>query len=180
MLTIPSDTTVQAPPIVKDLNNKTLKAKTDYTVSSYTYGQDVTLKNGTERKAGEKVGKNDIVSAGTLLKVAVTGKGNYTGDTLLVAEYRVVKSSISKAKVTVPSQPYTGKSITIEDKTKINVKVGKTKLDPEDFEVVDGSFKNNTKAGTASFTIRGVGNYGGTKKVTFKIKPKGFIWWWRQ
>ncbi len=169
----------KATPVVKDLDNKTLKNKTDFTVTSYTYGQDVTLKNGIERKAGETVGKNDIVPAGTLLKVAVTGKGNYTDDNPLVAEYRVVKSSIAKATVTVPSQPYTGKSITIEDKNKIKVKVGKTRLDPEDFEIVDGSFKNNTKAGTASFTIRGVGNYGGTKKVTFKIKPKGLIWWWR-
>ncbi len=170
----------KATPVVKDIDNKTLKNKTDYTVTSYTYGQDITLKNGTERKAGETVGKNDIVPAGTLLKVAVTGKGNYTGNTPLVAEYRVVKSSIAKATVTVPSQPYSGKSITIEDKTKIKVKVGKNKLDPEDFEIVDGSFKNNTKVGTASFTIKGVGNYGGTKKVTFTIKKKSFIWWWRQ
>ncbi len=167
-------------PVVKDLNNKALKNKTDFTVVSYTYGEDVTLKNGTEREEGETIGKNDIVPADTLVRVTVKGKGNYTNDTSVVAEYRVVKSSIAKATVTVPSQPYTGKAITIEDKTKIKVKVGKTKLDPEDFEIVEGSFKNNTKAGTASFTIRGVGNYGGTKKVTFKIKPKGLIWWWRE
>jgi len=40
------------------------------------------------------------------------------------------------------------------------------------------SYENNVKVGTASFMIEGVGNYGGTKKVTFKIKPKGFTWWW--
>ena len=95
-------------------------------------------------------------------------------------EYRVVKSSIAKATVKVTAQKYTGEPITIEDKALIKVKVGKTTLAAEDFEIVEGSFKNNTKAGTASFTIRGVGNYGGTKKVTFKIKPKGFIWWWKE
>ncbi len=165
-------------PVIKD-GNKTLKVKTDYSnVYTYTYGEDVTLKNGTERKTGEKVGKNDIVPADTLIMITVTGKGNYS-ETALVGEYRVVKSSVSKATVTVPAQPYTGKSITIEDKAKIKVKIGTDKLEPEEFEIVDGSYKNNIEAGTASFTIKGVGNYGGTKKVTFKIKPKGLIWWWK-
>ena len=165
-------------PVVKDLNNKALKNKTDFTVVSYTYGEDVTLKNKTERKAGDAVGKNDIVPAGTLLKVTVAGKGSYANDTMLEAEYRVVKSGIAKATVKVTAQKYTGEPITIEDKALIKVKVGKTTLAAEDFEIVEGSFKNNTKAGTASFMIEGVGNYGGTKKVTFKIKPKGFTWWW--
>lgn len=166
-------------PVVKDLNNKALTAKTDYAVSEYTYGQDVTLKNGTERKAGDKVEANDIVPGDTLIRVSVTGKGNYKNDTPLFAEYRVVKSTIANAKVTVPAQKYNGEPVTITDKTIIKVMVGKTKLNPEDFEIVDGSFKNNTKAGTASFTIKGVGNYGGTKKATFTIKEKGFDWWWR-
>ena len=35
------------------------------------------------------------------------------------------------------------------------------------------SYKNNTKVGTATVTVKGIGNYTGSKKATFKINPKG-------
>ena len=35
------------------------------------------------------------------------------------------------------------------------------------------SYKNNTKVGTATVTVKGKGNYTGSKKTTFKINPKG-------
>ncbi len=168
--------------VVKDVNGKALKSGTDFT-ASYTYGQDVTTKNKKERKEGDAVNATDIVPSGTLLKVTVAGKGNYTSENPLTATYMVVKGSVANATVTVPSQKYTGEAIiienTIEGKSKIKVKIGKEKLNPEDFEIVDDSFANNTNAGTASFMIKGVGDYGGIKKVTFTISKKKFDAWWR-
>lgn len=53
----------------------------------------------------------------------------------------------------------------------------KVPLAADDYEIV--SYSNNVKKGTATVIIKGVGNYGGTKKITFKIKSKkvGFLWW---
>ena len=63
--------------------------------------------------------------------------------------------------------------------------VGKEELKPYDpatnpngFVIV--GYSNNVNKGTAKVTIRGTGNYGGFKTQSFKIKAKGFRWWWRQ
>ena len=53
-----------------------------------------------------------------------------------------------------------------------------TKLSEDDYEIV--GYSNNINKGTAKVTIRGTGNYGGLKTQTFKIKAKGFKWWWRK
>ncbi|MBR5799069.1 MAG: hypothetical protein IKY23_03310 [Lachnospiraceae bacterium] len=168
--------------VVKDVNGKALKSGTDYT-AAYTYAQDVTLKNKAERKEGDAVKAADIVPAGTRLRVTVSGKGSYTSENPLTATYLVVKGSVANATVTVPSRTYTGEPIifenTAEDKAKIKVMIGKQRLKSEDFEIVEGSFSNNTEAGTASFMVKGVGNYGGIKKVTFTITKKKFDAWWR-
>jgi len=54
------------------------------------------------------------------------------------------------------------------------VTVGGTKLTESEFEIV--SCTNNIKKGNATITIKGKGNYGGTKTIRFKIKSKGFSW----
>lgn len=46
-----------------------------------------------------------------------------------------------------------------------------------DYGIVKGSDRNNTKKGSASVIVRGLGSYGGSKTVRFSIKAKGF-WWW--
>ncbi|MBQ5490178.1 MAG: hypothetical protein IIT77_05480, partial [Oscillospiraceae bacterium] len=49
-----------------------------------------------------------------------------------------------------------------------------------DYEVVENTLKDNINKGTASFTIRGLGNYGDTKKVTFKIYQRNANNWWQR
>ena len=46
-----------------------------------------------------------------------------------------------------------------------------TPVTADEYEII--SYSNNTKKGKASLVIRGKGQYGGTKKVTFTIKAKG-------
>lgn len=161
--------------VVTDLDGKALRAGTDYEKQfTYTYKEAVKLDNGTVREAGAAVDKNDIIPAGALLEVGVTGKGNYTGT--CKSTYRMSKAAISAAKVTIPVQTYTGRSVT-PGKDVIVVKVKGKPVDPSQYEIV--SYQNNIKKGNASVTIRGVDNYGGTKTVKFKIRAKGFLWWWR-
>lgn len=165
---------------VTDINGKALKAGADYNKTfTYTYKNETTLDNGTVRAEGTLVDKNDIIPAGTILNVQVDAKdgGNYTGT--ITGEYRITQAAISSASVSIPKQTYTGQEITL-DKSQITVKVKGKQVDESQYEIVPNSYKNNVKKGTASVTIRGVNNYGGTKIVKFTIKAKGFLWWWRK
>ena len=162
---------------ITDLNGKVLKAGTDYEkVFTYAYKNETTLNDETVRAAGAAVDKNDIIPAGTVLEVRVSAKGSYTGTK--TGEYRIAQASIASASVSIPKQTYTGQAIT-PDKDQITVKIKGKPVDASQYEIVPGSYKNNVKKGTASVTIRGAGNYGGTKTVKFTIRAKGFLWWWR-
>lgn len=77
------------------------------------------------------------------------------------------KKSISKVKVSsISNKTYTGKAL----KPSITVKYGSTKLKAGKNYTL--TYKNNKKTGKASIIIKGIGNYSGTKTVTFKIVPK--------
>ena len=162
-----------------DTNGKTLSAGKDYDKNSitYTYADTVTLESGGKKKAGEPVSATDIIPANTRIQVTVNAKSDsyYTGTVKGI--YRIIKSDIKGAKVSIPNQIYTGSAI-VPKKSDITVTVGGNKLTASEFEIV--SCTNNIKKGKASITIRGMGNYGGTKTVKFTIKSKGFTWWWRK
>lgn len=38
-----------------------------------------------------------------------------------------------------------------------------------DYTIVEGSYRNNIKKGTASVVVKGLGDYGGEKTLKFKI-----------
>ncbi len=168
---------------ITDLDGKCLQPGTDYQkVFACFYTEETavdTAGGGTVvRAAGAAVDKDDIIPARTVLKVRVTAAegGNYTGT--LEGTYRIVKADIASASVSVQKQIYTGQPVTLE-KNQLTVKVKGKELDDSQYEIVPGSYKNNVHKGTASVTVRGVNNYGGTKTVRFTIRPKGFFWWWR-
>lgn len=168
---------------VTDLDGKALQMGTDYNkVLTYSYANETTVNtvgNGTAvRTAGDLVDRNDIIPAGTVLKVRADAKsgGNYTGT--LTGEYRMTQAAISSASVSVPKQTYTGRAVTLK-KDQVVVKIKGKQLDGSQYEIVPNSYKNNVKKGTATVTIRGLDNYGGTKDVRFTINAKGFLWWWR-
>lgn len=162
-----------------DVNGKALSAGKDYEKDSitYTYVNTVVLENGIIKEAGSKVEKTDIIPANTTIQVTVKAKsgGCYTGITK--GMYRIIESDIKNAKVTIPTQIYSGYAIK-PDKSDITVYVGKYKLKETEFEIV--SCKNNIKKGKASITIKGIGNFSGTKTAKFSINSKGFSWWWRK
>lgn len=159
-----------------DTDGKKLAAGKDYDkMVSYTYTEDTLLDDEvTFRKAGDTVDKKDIIPVGTVLKVSVVGNGTtYMGEAS--ATYRIVPQSLAKATVKVADQEYTGKPI-IPDKSDITVTVNKVELEEDDYEIV--SCTNNVNKGSATLTIRGVGdNYGGIKTVKFKIDAKTMFWY---
>ena len=161
---------------IVDIDGKKLSAGKDYDKNlTYTYVTDTKLSDDALRKAGAAVEKNDIIPAGTMIQVSAVGKGSYKGT--ISGEYRITKAEISKASVKVADQIYTGNSIE-PDKSDLDIKINGKKLGSDCYEIV--KYDNNVDKGKASITIKGVGDYGGVKTVLFKIKSKGFLWWWKK
>ena len=165
----------QSVPKVIDLNGKALAKGTDYDKTfSYAYAEEVTLADGTLTKEYKPAGSTDILPVGTEVQVTVTAKeGNYTGT--LTGTYRITAKSITGASVTVKPQIYTGYEVKPGKDQITKIKVGKEYLEEGDYEII--GYTNNIKKGTAKMTLKGVGDYGGTKTVTFKIVPRNVVWW---
>ncbi|MBQ7481379.1 MAG: hypothetical protein IJT80_05825, partial [Lachnospiraceae bacterium] len=165
---------------ITDEDDKKLSSGKDYEKNiAYTYENDTEVTvNGAkvQRKAEDVVDKQDIIPADTVIRVTATAKAGsgYTGT--VSGTYRIVTANISSAKVTIPAQVYTGKPITLTKKD-ISVVIKGVELGETDYEIV--GYSNNINKGTARVTIRGTGNYGGLKTQTYKIRAKGFKWWWR-
>ena len=126
-----------SPSVTVKLGDRTLKSGTDYAVS-YSNNQH----------------------AGTA-KAAVTGKGNYTGTAS--GTFTISPASISKAKVSVGPQTYTGSQLTPVPTVTLD---GKTLKSGTDFTT---SYSNNVNVGTAIITVTGKGDYTGATQTTFAI-----------
>jgi hypothetical protein len=117
------------------------------------------LKKGTDYTVTYK----NNVKPGTAT-ATVKGKGKYTGSAEVTFAIRV---PLSKCKLTVKNQAYTGKAL----KPAVTVKYGKATLKKgTDYTV---TYKNNVKPGTATATVKGKGKYTGSVKISFKITLKG-------
>lgn len=165
-----------------DSNGVALKAGVDYEKSIvYTYKyltKGIKRSNSTrtiEYLAGTCVDSKDIIPEGTVIEATVTGKGMYEGTKTVT--FRYVKDSIEKVKIVIPNMVYTQKVIILDEDT-ITVTKGTQKnaeklVLGKDFEIV--GYKDNVNKGTAKVTIKGIGNYGGERQVSFKIVTKTFL-----
>ncbi len=137
---------------VKD-GNKTLKKDTHYTL---VY----------ENHVG--AGEPGTEAAPT---VRVTGKGNYSGE--LTREFRIYETGVTSFVADpIAKQEYTGEEIKPEVVVYESAKArknGEVLTEGEDYELF---YENNVKAGTGRVVIKGLGEYGGTKKVSFTIQKK--------
>lgn len=120
--------------------------------------QGATLINNVDYTVAYKSNKK----VGTA-KITITGKGLYSGSKVI--KFKIVKRSIKKVKVSIPTKKWTGKAI----KPNPTVKIGKTKLKKgTDYKIV--KYENNKDAGTAKVTIKGKGGLTGTRTIKFKIR----------
>ena len=157
-----------------DTNGNKLVAGTDYDKKiTYTYAKEVTVERKSKKTYTSVVKlantpvdlKNDIIPVGAEIQATVTGIKNYAGSSKSVV-FRYVKADINKAKVTISNCDFTGEDITL-CRSDIKVMLGKQQLETKNYEIV--SYSKNKAKGKASVTIRGIGNYGGTKTVSFNI-----------
>lgn len=142
-------------PVLTDSDNVQL--------SSADYGKVTYYMNG------KPLGKKDKCEAGAEITVTVEGKGNYEGTASATYKLREGKK-FGSAKITVETKSYTGKKIELtKDDIKVTYK-NETLIYGKDYEIVENSYKNNIKKGTATVVIRGCDEYVGEKTVSFKIK----------
>lgn len=154
-------TTVQ----VIDKNGKALTAGTDYSKDIY-----YTYESGEKR--GMPVLASDIIPAGTVIGVDIRVANPRCYQGTIHGTYRIVQADIATAKVVIDPQEYTGRSVRLQ-KSQLQITVKGVPLGSNDYEIV--GYENNVNQGNAKVTIKGVGSYGGTKTVTFKIKKKNIL-----
>lgn len=151
---------------IKDANGKKLTAGIDYD-KEFEYKYD-TMENA------------QYPAAGSTVTVTVHGTGYYEG-TDITGSYRIFENNISKLKITIDAQEYTGKEVTLTPGENIHAYANSTDQKKQEnelktppcYEII--GYSNNIKAGTAKVTLRGLGDYGGTKTYSFKIKKKAYL-----
>ena len=122
-------------------------------------------------KYGKTVLKKDVdytvswyrnVDAGTA-SVTIRGKGNYEGS--VYTDFRITPKKLTAKIAAIPDVNYTPEgaapALTLTDRDKI-LQEGR------DYTV---SYTGNREVGTATAVVTGCGNYSGTLKKTFRIKP---------
>ncbi|MCR5467984.1 MAG: fibronectin type III domain-containing protein [Lachnospiraceae bacterium] len=149
---------------------------TDYAISyvdsngdEFTY-DNVSTSATYQKYVNDSGAEYDFTSVGTKT-IKVTGKGAFCGSETL--SYTVSGVSIARGTFAISDKTYTGSAVTLDGTEFTTATVSGVNLTyGTDFEVVDGSYTNNVDYGngTASVTIQGIGNYNGTKTVSFYIK----------
>ncbi|MDE6738511.1 MAG: hypothetical protein K2K07_05415, partial [Lachnospiraceae bacterium] len=146
-------------PVVCDNGRKLVKNK-DYTVSY---------------EANKKDDIGNIPATGHVAAVIITAKSadyaDGTDSDIRKVEFRIIEKMIGDAKVQLVNPQYFSQYGVAPGQDDLNITHKGTPVTADEYEIV--SYSNNTKKGKASLVIRGKGQYGGTKKVTFAIKAKG-------
>ena len=158
---------------IPDLENKTYngqKQTQNFVVSYNINNGNVRTQNLTssssktmslENNKDYEITYQNNINAGTA-KVIIKGKGIFAGQiekTFTINPLNITKTSVSK----IADRTYNGKA----QNPNFYVTYGKNSLKAKkDFNI---TYKNNTNAGTATITIKGIGNYTGSKNITFKI-----------
>ena len=141
--------------------------------TSYTYNGGVKKPRVTVKDSSGKVisSSNYTVTYGGSCKnvgtyaVTIKGKGNYTGTKTLY--FKINPATIGSCKLSATSYTYNGAvkgpSVTVKNAS------GVTLTKNTHYTVTYASGRKNV--GTYKVTIKGKGNYTGTKTLTFKINP---------
>ena len=153
-------------------NLKNADITLSYTSTTYTGSYKrptVTVKmNGTKllKDTDYTLTYSKNKKAGTAL-VKIVGKGSYFGEA--TRSFKINARSVSSSTVKISSisnKTYTGSQI----RPTVTVKYNDIKLvKGTDYTVTYGTNKNT---GKGTVTVKGIGNFKGSKQITFKIVPK--------
>lgn len=146
---------------VVDANGKVLRVGIDYD------------KNVLYRYDGMTPGS--VPGAGTIVYVTVVGINDYAGSSI-TRSYRIYQTDIGKLVFTVDQCTYDGQ----EQEPRIRVYPSSRDAKARTNEITDMVYKvmgysSNINVGTGKVTIRGIGDYGGTNVLSFKINKQSFF-----
>ena len=150
--------------VIYDRNGKKLSPGTDYDKASIVYLDE----------NGDEIDRRAVIDRTAVITVRVTCIGNYEGT--LTGSYRLIEKGcdISKAKFTLrkTDRYYTGTPVTLgaEDFEKVLINGSDVLTYGTDYMIDASSYKNNSRKGTASVDVIGLGRYGGRKTISFRIK----------
>lgn len=108
------------------------------------------------------------INAGTYT-VTVKFKGNYSGT--IVASYKINPASITFLSLSTTNYVYDGKVKVPTVTVKAGSLLPATKINKNNSNVIITYAPGRINVGTYQVTIKGRGNYTGTKVITFKITP---------
>lgn len=152
----------RSPVVIRDQAGNTLKAGVDYESELiYTY---------------EDMEEGKSPSVGTLITVTAQGTGHFEGSKI-TAQYRICAAKLSGYYIRIEDQEYTGQEVELaaDDihfySSVWNYRLGK-EVTPPTYEIV--SYENNKNVGKAEVTLKGTGEYGAEKTVTFRIVKKKY------
>lgn len=158
---------IERKPITSDM---IILSNENFTYNGETQKPTVTIKDGettlalTTDYTVENPGGKDVAN----YWVNISGQGNYTGNA--AKQYSIVAENSAAFDVsTITSQEtYTG--LPIEPEVTVwKANHGSKLVLGTDYLV---TYSDNVNAGTATVTVTGQGNYGGTRRITFTILPK--------
>lgn len=152
--------------IGKTINNTTVSSIDTQRYTGDEIRPSVTVKLGSvilQKNVDYTLTYRDNVKPGTA-SITINGAGSYTGSKTVT--FKISQASLASATVKVSNQTYDGSLQTPEVTVKLN---GEELWQDEDYEV---DYRNNKKPGKATVVIYGLGDYSGTKKAYFIIKPK--------
>ncbi|MBO5155023.1 MAG: hypothetical protein J6C00_11835 [Eubacterium sp.] len=156
--------------IGKDISNTTVSSIDTQRYTGDEIRPSVTVKIGSvvlQQNVDYKLTYRDNIEPGTA-SITISGIGSYSGSRTVT--FKIAQVSLSSATVKVANQTYNGKEKTPDVTVKLN---GEVLMQDDDYEV---EYRNNTKPGKATVVITGLGDYSGTKKATFVIRPKKVTW----
>lgn len=140
-------------------------AKTPSVVVTYQYGTENEVRT-LVKDTDYTVSYSNNVAVGTAT-VTVSGIGNYVGSRS--ANFKITEQDISAATVTLPNgytYSYMGNTVGVEPEVEVTVK-GVTLTKDKDYTV---TYQNNKACGTATVTVNGKGDFGGSTTANFTIE----------
>lgn len=175
-------------PVLYDSMNKTLSRGKDYKYSYYYTEEDAEAQ--TNAISSSKAIKYGDVEGNTLyIRMDGVASKGFIG--YRVESYQIECIKISSAKIKMLGNFwYTGKEIKLAEGNVLNKAYNKAglRVDPcmeiyykakgqarrdlvlgTDYEIIEGTYRNNVKKGTASVMIRGIGEFTGVRTIKYSI-----------
>lgn len=158
---------IERKPITSDM---IILSNENFTYNGETQKPTVTIKDGettlalTTDYTVENPGGKDVAN----YWVNISGQGNYTGN--VAKQYSIVAENSAAFDVSAITSQETYTGLPIEPEVTVwKANHGSKLVLGTDYLV---TYSDNVNAGTATVTVTGQGNYGGTRRITFTILPK--------